>query len=165
MASSPKAIIVTELDSNKIVACNQKWNRLCGYPPEEALGKKPSILQGEGTSKSKASDFAAQIYATGTATVKLVNYTKLGRAFVHCLRTRRVTDVDTGTAYYVTESHEETDMAIQRAMLKDEEMVDEDEAESESPVRDGAIFLALVSAIVAPLVLPVMQAAVADVIG
>jgi len=158
MSTSPKAVIVTDIGSNKIVACNSKWNQLCGYEPEEAFSTTPKVLQGEGTSMHKAGEFAARVAATGVASVKLINYTKLGRAFVHCLRSCRITDPDTGTAYYFTESYEETDAAIQKAMLK-RNHVDDDEAESESPTRDGAIFIAFVLIVFSILVLPVLQEA------
>jgi len=134
MARSPKAIILTETAApGKIVAVNAAWNALCGYPPDEALGKTPSILQGPATSLRKAKQYARDVLAPSrpvygdnegfaarnhsASTTKLVNYTKSGEAFVHCLRTTRVMDEDTGAEYFLTESHEETDPTVSRAML------------------------------------------------
>jgi len=134
MASSSKAIIVTETaPSGKIIACNAAWNALCEFPPEEALDKNPRLLQGKLTSKRKARQYAREVHACSIlseddgfaarqaiAHVKLVNYTKSGRPFVHCLRSRRLMDESTGKDYFVTESSEEKDPAICRAMLGDD---------------------------------------------
>jgi len=132
MANAAAPMIVTESCApGRIVACNNRWNTLCGYAPEEALGKPPSILQGPRTSRTKAREFSQRVHEEksyyfdhgfasrqAATSVKLVNYTKSGRPFVHCLRARRVMDEDTGVDYFVTTSYEETDEAITHAMLK-----------------------------------------------
>lgn len=165
---SAKAAIVSESsEPGRIVACNAAWNSLCGFTPDEALGETPKILQGKGTSVTKAKRYAAEVLSKpylrddagfasrqDTTRAKLVNYTKTGRPFVHCLTTRRVKDEDTGEEYFVTESHEEKEQAICRAMLVGEEQP------SGSKVRDtdGAIFVLGVSVLVYLAVRPVLQA-------
>ena len=54
--------------------------------------------------------------------MKLINYSRSGRPFVHCLKSRRIADEDTGVEYYMTESHEETDEKIIRAMFRGEDV-------------------------------------------
>ena len=139
MAASKSAVILTETEQSNcpgaIVACNAAWNKLCGYSPEEALGKTTSILQGRLTSTHKARRFTHQCIATriygndngfasrqATSSVKLINYSRSGRPFVHCLKSRRIADEDTGVEYYMTESHEETDEKIIRAMFRGEDV-------------------------------------------
>lgn len=90
------AIVTESSGPYEIVACNSAWSHLCGYQPEEALGKEPSMLQGPQTNLKKASTFAKAVAAAGHGTSTLVNYTKYGRAFVHCLHTTTVVDEVTG---------------------------------------------------------------------
>jgi hypothetical protein len=89
-----------------IVACSQSWSKLCGYSPEDAVDASPGLLQGELTDLKEAASFVSRIKEKGCAETKLVNYTKLGRPFIHCLSTTTVTD-DTGAPYFVTVSYEE----------------------------------------------------------
>eukprot|EP00322_Chrysochromulina_rotalis_P020893 CAMPEP_0115836828 /NCGR_PEP_ID=MMETSP0287-20121206/4909_1 /TAXON_ID=412157 /ORGANISM="Chrysochromulina rotalis, Strain UIO044" /LENGTH=177 /DNA_ID=CAMNT_0003290325 /DNA_START=118 /DNA_END=651 /DNA_ORIENTATION=+ len=170
MARNINAVIVTETKApGRILACNAAWTQLCGYAPEEALGKTPSMLQGKETSKRKARAYTRQCLQNkfmceengfasrqGRARVKIINYTRDGRPFVHCLQTSRVMDEDTGEEYFVTESHEETDDAIYCAMIKGQE------APCQHPIRDGALYLFLVSLCLAPSVLPVIQVLLSD---
>ena len=96
--------------------------------------RRPSC-QGRLTSTHKARRFTHQCIATriygndngfasrqATASVKLINYSRSGRPFVHCLKSRRIADEDTGVEYYMTESHEETDEKIIRAMFRGEDV-------------------------------------------
>ena len=170
MAVNNNAVIITETKApGRIIACNAAWTQLCGYAPEDALGKTPRMLQGKDTSVCKARSFTRQCHQNkirseenvfaawqGRARTKLVNYTKNGRAFVHCLQTRRVMDEDTGEEFFMTESHEETDNGIYAAMIKGQE------APSRFPIRDGALYVLLVSACLAPSVLPVVQVCLSD---
>lgn len=99
-----------------LVAVNSHWSRLCGYGPTEAVGKSPSeLLHGSCTDHTKAGTFAETLRQHGSATVTLINYTKLGRPFVHRIRSERVTE--NGTDYYLTESYEEEDASIAEAVL------------------------------------------------
>uniref|UniRef100_A0A7S0L8W0 PAS domain-containing protein n=1 Tax=Coccolithus braarudii TaxID=221442 RepID=A0A7S0L8W0_9EUKA len=134
MALSSEAVIVSEACApGKIVACNAVWSELCGYEADEAFCHTPKILQGKGTSVVKASQFADAVRSNNTYThseelgfatrqavnfVKLLNYTKSGRPFVHCLKTWRTQDEDTGAEYFVTESYEEQGTAVSRAVLR-----------------------------------------------
>lgn len=170
MAKERKAVIVTEVDDGyKIVACNAAWNDLCGFSPEDALGKSPKILQGARTDSAKAKAYTCSVLDStlhgdnagfaawqSACTTKLVNYTRKGRAFVHCLRTTRVRDEDTGQEYFYTESHEETDETIAQAMLRRVGIVKTGEL-STVQVRDAFIFLAGLAAFLAPALYPTLR--------
>ena len=72
----PGPVIVTQASEPfEIVACNSAWSKLCGFQPEDALGKDPSILQGPQTNHKKAKHFAAELLREGHAASTLVNYT------------------------------------------------------------------------------------------
>uniref|UniRef100_A0A7S0J3G5 PAS domain-containing protein n=1 Tax=Calcidiscus leptoporus TaxID=127549 RepID=A0A7S0J3G5_9EUKA len=134
MALSSVAVIVSEARApGRIVACNAVWSELCGYGADEAIGLTPKILQGKGTSMHKAAHFTEKVCSQTVCThgeefgfasrqassfVKLVNYSKAGRPFVHCLKTWRTRDDGAGVDYFVTESHEESGTAVSRAMLR-----------------------------------------------
>ena len=167
MGVSSRAVIVSETCSpGKIIACNEAWAQLCGFTPDEAIGSTPKILQGKETSLKKARQYATEVLSNAffseghgfasrqaAARAKLVNYTKHGRPFVHCLRTWRVRDEDTGEEYFVTESHEEDDEAIEQAMLHHKAP-----AVTGHEVRDSAIYLVGVAALLLPAVWPVVEA-------
>ena len=142
---------------------------------EEALGKTPSILQGELTSKRKARIYAQQVLANrtlsedngfaarqATSTVKLVNYAKDGRPFVHHLSTRRVMDEDTGVEYFVTESHEDTNGAIRRAMLKCDSPPP---CPAQYPLLQSMAVVGVLALALAPGVLPVLGALRAEIVS
>ena len=88
-ARSEFACVITRGDAPfSIAACNPRWSWLCGWSQSEALGKSPSqLLHGPGTDISKASAFAAQLqHGAKTASVTLVNYSRIGMPFVHKVR-------------------------------------------------------------------------------
>jgi len=100
-----------------LVAVNSHWTSLCGYAPSEAIGKSPSaLLHGAQTDKAKASHFTTTLMKCGSASVTLINYTKLGRPFVHRIHAEKI--VENGYEYFVTESLEEDDDVISDAVLQ-----------------------------------------------
>ena len=100
----------------EIVALNSRWTSLCGFRPEEALGKSPKdLLNCKQTDQVKAAEFTNQLLALGDARVTLLNKTRSGRQFWHKLRSRRLTDPNSGKEYYVTTSEEERDPVLCRA--------------------------------------------------
>ena len=166
MADAQQPCILTEVKApGNIIAVNAEWSKLCGYSPEDALGKPTTILQGRLTSTHKARQFAhscmnTTLYGTDTGfasrracvTTKLVNYTKHGRPFIHCLKAKRVMDEDTGVEYYMTESHEETDEKICRAMLRGE--YDDDAKDAAAQRRGAMIYAATLLAVFIPALYP-----------
>lgn len=114
----PGPVIVTQASEPfEIVACNSAWSKLCGFQPEDALGKDPSILQGPQTNHKKAKHFAAELLREGHAASTLVNYTKFGRPFVHRLNASAIVDSVSGKKYFVTESREERRASIRNVLL------------------------------------------------
>jgi len=99
-----------------IVACNGKWQALCGYG-KEAVGMPPTILQGEMTDMKKAAKFRRDLVGSGAARTTLVNYTKDGTAFAHAIRAEKVIIGDTW--YFLTEGDQVSDINVTRAILKE----------------------------------------------
>ena len=97
----------------EVLGLNSAWSQLCGYTPEEALGKDPKqLLHGEQTDRTKTKEFTARLQAEGEARTTVVNYSRGGRPFLHRLHTSRVVDPTSGTSYYVTASDEVVDPAL-----------------------------------------------------
>ncbi|KAH8050858.1 ubiquitin-protein transferase [Aureococcus anophagefferens] len=89
-------------------ARRRRWRRdLCGFRAAEAIGLTPKILQGECTEPAVA-DFATVSTPLPRRAVRaeILNYTKQGRTFHHCLETTRVRDASDGVDYFCTESFE-----------------------------------------------------------
>ena len=107
-------ILCDSSDPGHIIACNDKWNTLCGYSPEDCMGSTPKLLQGSATDSNKAQHYTQsclQLRYGENATTKLLNYKKDGSTFVHCLCTYRVQD-EHGRGFFLTESTEEQDPKV-----------------------------------------------------
>ena len=91
-ASSPTASIITRCDPPfEITHVNGAWVDLCGYQPEEAIGRTCKILQGPDTSQESLEALHAAIAARQSTNVCILNYTKskvcfLNHLFVQPLR-------------------------------------------------------------------------------
>lgn len=110
------AILCSASSPYNIIATNELWRKLCGFG-SEALGKCPSILQGELTDMKKAAKFRRDLTDDGVSRTMLANYKKSGEAFVHHLRATKMNGGH-GCEYYLTESYEVTDESFRRAVLK-----------------------------------------------
>ncbi|KAH8059231.1 histidine kinase [Aureococcus anophagefferens] len=109
VAAQRAASALRDRPPNHIVACSKHWSDLCGFRAAEAIGLTPKILQGECTEPAVAADFRDGIYAASTGgpvRSEILNYTKQGRTFHHCLETTRVRDASDGVDYFCTESFE-----------------------------------------------------------
>lgn len=87
------AILTSASAPFHIVATNRAWREMCGFGTD-AIGKTPSILQGELTDMKKAAIFRRALGEHGSARTTLVNYTKDGRAFVHKLKSTKMVSQD-----------------------------------------------------------------------
>lgn len=59
----------------RLTKVDEAFTLMCGYSPEELIGKKPgSILQGAGTDPKKIDEMRAAIKTRRPCTVKIVNY-------------------------------------------------------------------------------------------
>lgn len=59
---------------------NSSW-QLTGYWPNELVGKNPTILQGQQTSRKHAEEFMFELKSSGFAETKLVNVRKNGDVY------------------------------------------------------------------------------------
>jgi len=114
--STGPAILCSAQSPHNIIATNESWRKLCGFG-SEALGKSPSILQGELTDMKKAAKFRRDLSNEGVSRVMLANYKKDGEAFVHFLCATKMKSGH-GDEYYLTESYEVTDESFRRAVLR-----------------------------------------------
>uniref|UniRef100_A0A7S4C706 PAS domain-containing protein n=1 Tax=Chrysotila carterae TaxID=13221 RepID=A0A7S4C706_CHRCT len=81
--------------SDVIVGCNSTWCDLCGFKPEEAIGKSPKLLQGEDTDAKVARVFTDRVSdESGESDCALINYAKSGRRFLHHLHAKRLDGLD-----------------------------------------------------------------------
>lgn len=84
----PRAVVVTSAASPfKVVNVNEAWVGLCGYKPEEALGKSlGSLLQGPKTDTGVANSMVRRLHKEEYAEAVVFNYTKAGREFKNIVR-------------------------------------------------------------------------------
>ena len=117
-ASSKHACVINRgVKPYEVAAVNPHWSWLCGYSQSEAVGKTPTtLLHGGGTDQAKAQAFAKTLESANTASVTLVNYTRLGTPFVHRIHATKV--VESGEVWFVTESEEEEDESVAQAILR-----------------------------------------------
>ena len=80
-----RALLVTDLHE-RIVGVSSAWVAMCGYKPEEVLGKSPQLLQGPLTDGAAARAFAYDLKSGREPTrVSLVNYKKNKETFTNTL--------------------------------------------------------------------------------
>jgi PAS domain S-box-containing protein len=134
LANSDRACVINRAEAPyDILAVNDAWTRLCGYSAEQALHRTPKqLLHGEYTDTRKSSEFTQNLIAHEHAKVTLINHNGSCRPFIHKIESRLLTDEATAERFYVTESCEERDPAIVRALrararfdhsIRDEDLV------------------------------------------
>ena len=126
LLGSNKACVINRAHSPfEVVAVNGRWSSLCGYSPDEALGSTPKhLLAGEHTDPIKAHNFAHRCTESPDgARVTLINYTKHGRPFIHKIKLKLFTDPDLHESFYITESCEEHDAGVVRALCSRAKLV------------------------------------------
>ena len=74
--------------NGEILHVNEAWTNLCGFSQSEACGQTFAILQGPSTDWIRAKAFVQHLHAFNSAECQLVNYTKDGTPFVHCISSR-----------------------------------------------------------------------------
>lgn len=75
------ALVLTSSDQ-QIIWVNNGFTEMTGYAKNYALGKKPTFLQGEQTSKNKIKDIGEQLHRKHGYTGSIVNYRKSGESYV-----------------------------------------------------------------------------------
>jgi PAS domain S-box-containing protein len=83
ITNSKVAAVVSDprLPDNPIVACNEAFVALTGYPREEILGRNCRFLRGERTEPELTAMLRDAIAGSRPAMVELINYRKDGSAF------------------------------------------------------------------------------------
>lgn len=83
IASSKVAAVVSDprQPDNPIVACNEAFMQLTGYPKEEILGRNCRFLRGERTELQQTAMLREAVAESRPVMVELINYKKDGTAF------------------------------------------------------------------------------------
>jgi len=83
IASSKVAAVVSDprQPDNPIVACNEAFMQLTGYPKEEILGRNCRFLRGERTEPEQTAMLREAVAESRPVMVELINYKKDGTAF------------------------------------------------------------------------------------
>ena len=83
IASSKVAAVVSDprQPDNPIVACNEAFMQLTGYPKEEILGRNCRFLRGDRTEPEQTAMLREAVAESRPVMVELINYKKDGTAF------------------------------------------------------------------------------------
>lgn len=81
LSALPCAVIVTDL-SGSISWVNPGFSEICGYGPEEVLGRKPGeFLQGAGTDRATVVRIRKALKRRERCSERILNYDKRGRSY------------------------------------------------------------------------------------
>lgn len=84
-----------------IVFASDAFLELTEYPREEVLGRNCRFLQGPGTDQNTVQDIRDAIKEGAELTVRILNYTRSGRAFWNMFTLAPMKDSDGSTRFYV----------------------------------------------------------------
>jgi len=103
IASSKVAAVVSDprLPDNPIVACNEAFIELTGYPREEILGRNCRFLRGERTEAEQTAMLREGVAASRPVMVELINYRKDGSAFRNAVMIAPLFDEKGDLAYFL----------------------------------------------------------------
>lgn len=76
-----KTVIITNLNK-EIIWVSRRFYHMTGYLPAEAVGKKPTFLQGSGTCIRAMSRIREQLQELKPVKDELINYKKDGQAYL-----------------------------------------------------------------------------------
>ena len=113
LSGSSVSMILTNpaLQGNPIVYVNPSFERVTGYPPDEALGRNCRFLQGPDTDPEDVTRIRHAVASRTETTVDILNYRKDGARFVNRLLLSPVYGRDGALRYF---------MGIQKALTEDE---------------------------------------------
>ena len=117
MAQTRMAVCLTDpqKDDNPIVFCNEAFQNLTGYSPEEVIGKNCRFLQGPATDQDQVSRLRDAIRDETVAVVELLNYRKDGSAFWNTLHLGPIYDQEGKLKYFFGSQWDVTDIHTSRA--------------------------------------------------
>lgn len=103
IASSKVAAVVSDprQPDNPIVACNEAFMQLTGYPKEEILGRNCRFLRGDRTEPEQTAMLREAVAESRPAMVELINYKKDGTAFRNAVMIAPLFDEKGELAYFL----------------------------------------------------------------
>lgn len=103
IASSKVAAVVSDprQPDNPIVACNEAFMQLTGYPKEEILGRNCRFLRGDRTEPEQTAMLRAAVAESRPVMVELINYKKDGTAFRNAVMIAPLFDEKGELAYFL----------------------------------------------------------------
>lgn len=116
--SSPTAAVISNprLPDNPIIACNDAFVELTGYPREEIIGRNCRFLRGEGTEPEKALILREGIWRHQPVMVEILNYKKDGTPFRNAVMVAPIFDSAGEVEYYLGS---QVEMAADQAHAND----------------------------------------------
>ena len=85
----------------RISYVNTAWEELCHFSKEEVLGQTLGVIQGEQTDRTELDRVTREVLAGHQCEARLINYTKLGQAFLNHLSMKPVRALDGRISHYV----------------------------------------------------------------
>lgn len=103
IASSKVAAVVSDprQPDNPIVACNEAFMQLTGYPREEILGRNCRFLRGDRTEPEQTAMLREAVAESRPVMVELINYKKDGTAFRNAVMIAPLFDEKGELAYFL----------------------------------------------------------------
>jgi PAS domain S-box-containing protein len=100
------------LPDNPIIACNQLFCDLTGYPPEEVLGRNCRFLSGPGTEPWLSDEIRRGVEEHQPVLVEILNYKKDGTPFRNAVLVAPIYDNAGELSYFVGSQIEMADRAM-----------------------------------------------------
>jgi PAS domain S-box-containing protein len=103
IASSPTAAVISNprLPDNPIIACNDAFVELTGYPREEIIGRNCRFLRGPTTEDDKARVLREGIHRKQPVMVEIINYKKDGTRFRNAVMVAPIFDAEGEVEYFL----------------------------------------------------------------
>ena len=103
IASSKVAAVVSDprQPDNPIVACNEAFMQLTGYPKEEILGRNCRFLRGDRTEPEQTAMLREAVAGSRPVMVELINYKKDGTPFRNAVMIAPLFDEKGELAYFL----------------------------------------------------------------
>lgn len=99
---APVGVTIADLQAKDqaLIYCNAGFERITGYPVEEAVGQNCRFLQGDETDEEAVAQLRAAIEARESTQVELLNYRKDGSTFWNEVTLAPITEDDGSVRYY-----------------------------------------------------------------
>jgi PAS domain S-box-containing protein len=103
IASSPTAAVISNprLPDNPIVACNDAFIELTGYPRDEIIGRNCRFLRGTATEDDRAKVLREGIFRKQPVMVEILNYKKDGTPFRNAVMVAPIFDAAGEVEYFL----------------------------------------------------------------